>query len=254
MKIVLLISSLFAFVYSSSYSQTDTSYKYFLKTGKETTRDSAYSMIKFYKEGNLYHGTELYVRKGNIKSEGSYAQPNTKTPVGSFKNYNEDGKLNSVREYVDGKATEITYYYKTGNKKSWILYKEKENVQKGWDESGKEIKNFVVEREARFKGGMEGWRKFLEKHLNANIAAEAGAPEGDYTVEVRFIVNPEGYVTNVKAVSVPAKCKPCGAEAVRVISEGPQWEYAIQNNVPVNYQALQYVTFQVVEDKKKRKG
>ncbi len=76
---------------------------------------------------------------------------------------------------------------------------------------------------AGFKGGPNGWKKYLEKHLNANVAADAGAPQGEYSVEVTFKVSPQGYVSNVRAKSVPAQCKPCGNEAVQVILNSPEW-------------------------------
>jgi antitoxin component YwqK of YwqJK toxin-antitoxin module len=177
---------------------------------------------------------------------------NFEKPTGSFKNHKEDGKLDNKSEYDNLKALERTFYRRDGTKKSWIVYLDKDvQQQKGWDETGKEIKNYVVEREAKFKGGIEGWRKYLEKKLNANVAADAGAPEGTYQVKLQFIINPEGYVSNVKAIEIPEKCKPCAAEAVRVISEGPEWQPAIQHNEPVIYQAIQYVSFLVVEEKKK---
>ena len=105
----------------------------------------------------------------------------------------------------------------------------------------------MFEREAKFKGGLFGWKKYLEKNLNANIAADAGAPTGTYTVKVQFIVDKEGNVSRVKAIEIPAKCKPCAAEAVKVIANCPAWEPAIQYNQPVIYQAIQYLTFAVDE-------
>lgn len=238
-----------------SIAQSDTTVQYFSKAGKETTKDSAFSYVKFYRQDNLWHGAVYYMKTGRIMSEGNYVEMNFEKPTGSFNNYKEDGKLDYTAEYVDGKPSEKIYYYKSGSKKSYISYAEKgNNLQKGWDETGKEIKNFVVEREAGFKGGPEGWRKYLEKHLNANIAADAGAPAGTYEVKVQFVINKEGLVSNVKAVSVPARCKPCGGEAVRAIMEAPQWISAVQNNEPVIYQAIQYVNFQVVDDSKKGKG
>ncbi|MCY7420744.1 MAG: hypothetical protein LH478_03265 [Chitinophagaceae bacterium] len=125
--------------------------------------------------------------------------------------------------------------------------------QKGWDEEGKEIKNYVAERGARFKGGMDGWRKYLQKNLNANVAADAGAPVGTYEVKVSFVVNREGYVSKVKAVDIPKACKPCAVEAINVISSGPNWEPAIQNNEPAVYNAIQFITFVVDEGSAKKK-
>ena len=237
-----------------SVGQNDTVYHYYEKAGREVPRDSAFTTFALVQKNGKWHGI-VYYKSGKIRSEGDYTASDAKTPHGSFKNFNESGTLENIREWENGKTTEINYFYKNGSKKSWIKYPEKgSSEQKGWDETGKEIKNFVVEREAMFKGGLEGWKRYLEKNLNANVAADAGAPVGDYTVKVQFVVSKEGYVSKVKAVEVPDGCKPCAAEAVSVISLGPTWEHAIQNNEPVIYQAIQYITFQVSEGKGKRKN
>ena len=253
MKGVPICFVLLVFITSVCNAQSDTTIVYFNKEFKETSKDSAVSYAKFSGQGNLWYG-KVYLSKNNVlKSEGTYLQKNFTTPVGSFKNYDDKGVLENIAEYDNGKPLEKTFFYKNGNKMSWISYKgNSSNQQKGWDESGKELRNYVVEKEARFKGGAEGWRKFLEKTLNANVAVESGAPAGDHTVMVQFVVSTEGYVSSVKAVETPASCKPCAKEAVAVLTQSPPWEPAVQNNVPVIYQARQYITFQVLEEKKKR--
>lgn len=105
-----------------------------------------------------------------------------------------------------------------------------------------------VEHEAKFPGGLEAWKKYLERNLNANIAADNGAPAGLYTVTVQFVVDKSGVISDVKSVQVPKACPGCGHEAVRVIMKGPRWEPAIQNGNKVIYQAFQNITFQVVEN------
>jgi protein TonB len=105
-----------------------------------------------------------------------------------------------------------------------------------------------VEKEAKFPGGAEAWKKYLERYLNASVAADEGASIGFYTVKVQFIVDREGVISNVEAIEVPKACPGCGAEAVKVIKKGPNWEPAVQNDRKVAYQAIQYVTFQVAEE------
>jgi protein TonB len=105
-----------------------------------------------------------------------------------------------------------------------------------------------VEKEAKFPGGMDGWKRYLERNLNANVAADDGAPPGNYTGKVQFIVDKEGGISNVQAIEVPKACPSCGPEAVKVIKKGPKWEPAVQNGRNVIYQAIQYVTFQVAEE------
>jgi len=105
-----------------------------------------------------------------------------------------------------------------------------------------------VEKEAKFPGGMEAWKRYLERNLNGNIAADQGAPTGKYTVKVQFIVDREGSISNVQTIEVPTACPGCGLEAVNVIKKGPKWEPAIQNGRKVVYQAVQSVTFEVSEE------
>ncbi len=104
-----------------------------------------------------------------------------------------------------------------------------------------------VEKEAKFPGGPDGWRRYLERNLNANVAADDGAPLGNYSVKVQFIVDKQGNISQVQAIEKPKACPSCGPEAEKVIKRGPKWEPAVQNGRNVIYQAIQFITFQVAE-------
>lgn len=252
MNRILFFALVAAFAYVPSFSQTDTTTRYYNKNGRETTKDSAVSYVKFFRQASLWHGMEYDTRKNVLKSEGDYNETNLQTAVGSVNNYKEDGTLDYSIDYADGKPLNKTYFYKSGDKKSYTVYSEKGiEQQMGWDETGKEIKNFVVERDAQFKGGDEAWQRYLKKNLNETIPAALGLAPGNYEVQVQFVVNKDGIPTNVKAVSVPQKCKACGTEALRVLKESPTWEPAILNNVPVFYETMKTITFQPVEGLKK---
>jgi hypothetical protein len=252
MKTNFFVALLTVFACLSSFAQSDTTIRYYGKNGRETNKDSAVSYVKFFKQANMWHGVEYYMKRASMKSEGVYNEMNLGRAVGTVSNYKEDGKLDYESEYADGKILNKTYYYNSGKKKSYTAYSDKGvPMQKGWDENGKELKDFVIERAARFKGGEEGWKKYLEKNLNASLAADLGLPPGSYDVQLQFVVNRDGILSNLKAVSVPAKCKPCGAEALRVLRESPEWEPAILNNEPVLYPTTQTITFNVQGDKKK---
>jgi len=102
-----------------------------------------------------------------------------------------------------------------------------------------------VEVEAQFPGGDMAWRKFLEKNLRGDVAGENGAPAGNYTVWVQFVVDKEGNVSDVKALTTHGYG--LEDEAVRVIKKGPQWKPAIQNGRNVKAYRKQPITFQVEE-------
>jgi protein TonB len=102
-----------------------------------------------------------------------------------------------------------------------------------------------VEVEAAFPGGDAAWRKFLERNLRGDVASEAGAPAGSYTVWVQFVVDKEGNVSDVKALTNHGFGME--DEAVRVIKKGPQWKPAIQNGRNVKAYRKQPITFQIEE-------
>jgi len=102
-----------------------------------------------------------------------------------------------------------------------------------------------VEVEASFKGGEGAWRKYLERNLNASAPVDNGANPGSYTVVVQFIVDKDGNISDVKALTNHGYGME--DEAVRVIKRGPKWEPAIQNGRQVKAYRKQPITFVVSE-------
>ncbi|HHJ11119.1 MAG TPA: energy transducer TonB [Bacteroidetes bacterium] len=89
---------------------------------------------------------------------------------------------------------------------------------------------FIVEEMPSFQGkGQEGFREWIQQNLRyPEIAAENGISG---RVFVRFVVEPNGSVSNVEVVRGvdPA----LDAEAVRVVSSSPKWEPGKQRGKPV---------------------
>lgn len=100
-----------------------------------------------------------------------------------------------------------------------------------------------VEVEASFPGGDAGWRRFLERNVNGQVASDNGAPEGSYTVVVQFIVDKAGNISDVKPLTKHGYGME--DEAVRAIKRGPKWVPAIQNGRNVNAYRKQPITFVV---------
>lgn len=100
-----------------------------------------------------------------------------------------------------------------------------------------------VEIEASFPGGNSKWRQYLERNCNGQVATDNGAPEGTYTTIVQFVVDKEGNLSDVIALS--SHGYGMEQEAIRVIKKGPKWNPAIQNGVQVKAYRKQLITFQV---------
>ncbi|MGH2553615.1 MAG: energy transducer TonB [Chitinophagaceae bacterium] len=100
-----------------------------------------------------------------------------------------------------------------------------------------------VEIEASFPGGDGKWRQYLERNCNGQVATDNGAPEGTYTTMVQFVVDKEGNISDVKALTNHGYGME--QEAMRVIQKGPKWSPAIQNGRQVKAYRRQPITFQV---------
>lgn len=116
-----------------------------------------------------------------------------------------------------------------------------------------EVKVFEkVEVEAEFPGGLTAWREFIINNLRPDVPVNRGAPAGEYTVVVKFIVDKEGGVTEVKAITNYGYGME--AEVIRMIKKSPKWSPAQQDGRTVNAYRQQPITFLVEESKKKKKS
>jgi antitoxin component YwqK of YwqJK toxin-antitoxin module len=232
-----------------TFAQTDTSYIYLDRFGIETNKETAVYLSKIYKSEELWKKNDYWVNTDSLYKETSFLDKERKKRHGIWKDYYRSGGLKDSILFDNGKKKAVWYFFENGKKESYASFNDngKVNEQMGWDEAENELKDFVVEKEAEFPGGMEGWKSYLERNLNANVAAMDKAPVGYYTVKVQFIIDKEGNVSNVKAISIPALCPSCGKEAERIIRKGPKWTSAMQNGKQVIYQAIQYITFSVAQ-------
>ncbi len=118
-----------------------------------------------------------------------------------------------------------------------------------------ERENVIFERvevEASFPGGDKKWREYLQNNLNANVPIDNNAPDGVYMVIVQFIVDRNGKISDVRALT--AHGYGMEQEVVRVIKKGPEWKPAVQSGRVVRAYRKQPVTFEVVTKKRKRKN
>ncbi len=81
-------------------------------------------------------------------------------------------------------------------------------------------------QEAEYISGEQGWRDFLRKTLNPIVLADNHAPDGEYTVILKFIVNADGTLGDIKPENDPGYGTV--AEAIRVLKSSPKWNPAIQ--------------------------
>jgi hypothetical protein len=102
-----------------------------------------------------------------------------------------------------------------------------------------------LEMEAFFPGGEMAWKRFLERNLNPGVPTENHAPAGMYTVWVQFVVNKDGSVTDIKALTNWGHGME--AEVIRIIKKAGGWSPANIAGKPVKAYRKQPVTFMVEE-------
>jgi protein TonB len=103
-----------------------------------------------------------------------------------------------------------------------------------------------VEIEARVDA--KAWRNHLERQLQRYIedAASQGMAPGQYTVNVRFLVERDGSITDVSALNDPGYG--LGKGAVDVVKRGPKWSPGEQNGRKVRSYHTQPITFVIAEE------
>jgi protein TonB len=94
-----------------------------------------------------------------------------------------------------------------------------------------------VEMESEYPGGMSAWARYLNKNLHYPPVEDIQG-----TVVVQFIVDQDGFVSNVEAISGPEELR---AEAVRVIKKSGKWTPAIQNGRQVKSYKKQPIVFRL---------
>ena len=98
-----------------------------------------------------------------------------------------------------------------------------------------------VEKSAEFPGGMEALENYLKSKIKYPAKARRKMIEGK--VFVQFVVEKDGRVDGIRVVRSPDEL--LTKEAVRVVKAMPRWEPGMQNGVPVRYQFVLPVVFQL---------
>ena len=94
-----------------------------------------------------------------------------------------------------------------------------------------------VEIESEYPGGSQAWQRYLNRNLHFPPVDDVQG-----TIVVQFIVDQDGFVSNVEAISGPEELR---AEAVRVIRKSGKWTPAIQNGRQVRSYKKQPIVFRL---------
>ena len=114
----------------------------------------------------------------------------------------------------------------------------------GYKRENKSDKNGPVFEKAEFQASvdMEEWKNFLEKNIKPIMdeAEKNGFPNGKVTVDVRFIVEKDGSLSDIKIVKDPGFG--IGPKVFEVMKNAPKFKPAIQNQHVVRSYYTQPIT------------
>jgi periplasmic protein TonB len=111
------------------------------------------------------------------------------------------------------------------------------------EKTSNEIVFVKVEHPAEFPGGKKAFARYTERMLDQSVPKDMGAPAGVYEVKVEFIVDKEGNISKVKALTAHGYEMEFTAE--KLIKKGPKWIPAKQNGHIVRSLHQVTVTFTV---------
>ncbi len=225
-----------------------------------------------YVNGKLHGLYETWHQNGQLASTSTYANDHQK---GVGIHYNEDGSMadstwfdgngkGSINAYgADGKPT-IKGFYAEDNKRSgtWTYFSpdgkiratedylnDKQTASACFDENGKALKgDACVSREATFGKQDNDWSSYISSNLDPSVPVTSGAPYGRYTVSVKFAVDKDGSIRDIK----PQTKYGFGMEqeVVRILRKSPKWNPALMLGQPVKAWRIQPITFEVLKGKK----
>lgn len=98
----------------------------------------------------------------------------------------------------------------------------------------------IVQVEAKYDGD---WVKFLTRNLNAEVPVDNGAPAGRYNILVQFVVDRQGNLSDIVALTNYGFGME--EEAIRVLKKAKGWKPGIQNGYEVKSYRKQPITFVV---------
>jgi antitoxin component YwqK of YwqJK toxin-antitoxin module len=170
------------------------------------------------------NGLEVSWREnGNIFSAGYWVSDTSKR--GRWKYYYTNGKIMASEDYVEGKRI------------AWNCF----------DSAGLQLDTSACpEREAEFAGGSAGWLSYIQRNLKAVVPVNNGAPFGQFTVVLRFVVDSDGSIKQIKHLTHFGYGME--EEVERMLKKSPHWVPALQFGRKIKAYRIQPVTFVVSKE------
>lgn len=229
---------LLVIISSTTNAQTKVT-KYYDIYWTEVSKEQAMFYADFIKEGSYYNCISYWINTQKIKGKSTFADTVMTHPIGEQILYFKNGHVEDSIFFDDNQVKYQYHYYPNNQLAAYyhLLDNKKEGIVVGYDESGKEIKNYIFLKEAKFKSGEKGWTNYIYKNTAKDLSVK-GNKEKTATVNIEFIIDEDGNVIKPK-VKKSSGYKNIDQDALQIIANSPLWENAILYNKPVKAYRMQ---------------
>lgn len=163
--------------------------------------------------------------------------------------YAKDILVNQVFKDSINNTLHDVWFAPDGNISSEAFFTGEKGVVKQYKDGTLISTDSVYSRQqtnSSFIGGQKAWRSYLEYNLNMRDVVNRKPPGGAYTVMVQFIIEKDGSLSDIKALSNHGYGME--DEAVRVIKYSKKWIPATKYGLPVKSYKKQPIIFSIQED------
>jgi periplasmic protein TonB len=192
-----------------------------------------YFSIVVYESENKNRAIETsYFKSGKIKSQINYSDYKNKISDGKQRVWNGKGQLREDIDYKENKIHgKLLTYWDNGNPKRIENYKNGKLIDgKCFSSVGEDTIYYNFETMPEYPGGEIKLIKYLRNEIKYPLLSMEKGIEGQ--VVVRFKIGKSGAVSNVEITN--SVNNELDREAMRVVSNMPDWKPGIHDGEPVD--------------------
>jgi protein TonB len=250
------LTILFFLVQSFAFGQVDT--VYFNDAWLKSTKEKAVYYRIITEKENAFYVSDYFLNSNKIQMTGKYLDKKLETRDGAFIYYDSLGNTTQLANYIAGKRygesfqnymnttktyTKSTYennklksfytYHKNGKLKREEIYEDDDRIKaECFDSLGNKVDFYEYDIPAEYDGGLIALRNFLSQNITYPTNAVDMGIEGK--CYIKFIIDSNGVVSEVKVLRGVFDCPECDAEAVRVVKLMKDWSPAMIDGQKVN--------------------
>ena len=197
--------------------------------------------IHYLKTNKIFAQYEAYEKK--INSLKNSSNPMIEMRDGKYQQWYADGTLQVECFFKDNERDSVFKQYHPNGQLKRIEYWKDQKWQSGkcFDANGNEVEFTLFLKLPKFKGGDEGFYKYLSENIVYPPDAQKKSIQG--RVVVSFVIGRDGYVKNVELVTGVSKS--LDNEALRLVKNMPRWEPALFEDKLVNIKQTLPINFKL---------